>query len=204
MQFYENLLGRRAAGRSVILSAGHQALATRSSIQLRLVPSPRGEFVGVGVRGSMPVQQVSGVPWGWHHGAKMRFELEWGGSWDRASAERSAIAACRRRTRRGRDGRGRSRLRCHRHLFADFLFVQMPNPDARPRSDACHADPAATPRRRTPPSDPAIGSRGRSLLSVIRSGYIYEICVCIECVTLHVVHASPAYRGMCVLLEVIF
>ena len=65
--------------------------------------------------------------------------------------------------------------------------------------DACHADPAATPRRRTPPSDPAIGSRSRTLLSVIRSGYIYEICVCIECVTLHVVHAYPAYRGMCVL-----
>ena len=79
--------------------------------------------MGVGVCGSMSVQQVSGVPWGWHRGAKMRFELEWGGSWDRASAERSAIAACRRRTRRGRDGRGRSRLRCHRHLFADFLGV---------------------------------------------------------------------------------
>ena len=121
MQFYENLLGRRAAGRSVILSAGHQALAARSGIQLRLVPSPRGVFVGVGVCGSMSVQQVSGVPWGWHRGAKMRFELEWGGSWDRASAERSAIAACQRRTRKGRDGRGRSRLRCHRHLFADFL-----------------------------------------------------------------------------------
>jgi hypothetical protein len=58
-----------------------------------------------------------------------------------------------------------------------------------PDPDACHADPAATPRRRTPPSDPAIGSRGRTLLSVIRSGYVYEICVCIECVTLHVVHA---------------
>ena len=106
----------------MILSAGHQALAARSGIQLRLVPSPRGVFVGVGVCGSMSVQQVSGVPWGWHRGAKMRFELEWGGSWDRASAERSAIAACQRRTRRGRDGRGRSRLRCHRHLFADFFF----------------------------------------------------------------------------------
>ena len=62
------------------LRAGHQALAARSGIQLRLVPSPRGVFVGVGVCGSMPVQQVSGVPWGWHRGAKMRFELEWGGS----------------------------------------------------------------------------------------------------------------------------
>ena len=104
------------------MSAGHQALAARSGIQLRLVPSPRGVFVGVGVCGSMSVQQVSGVPWGWHRGAKMRFELEWGGSWDRASAERSAIAACQRRTRKGRDGRGRSRLRCHRHLFAAFFF----------------------------------------------------------------------------------
>ena len=58
-----------------------------------------------------------------HRGAKMQFDLEWGGSWDRASAERSAIAACQRRTRRGRDGRGRSRLRCHRHLFADFFLT---------------------------------------------------------------------------------
>ena len=131
MQFYENLLGRRAAGRSVILSAGHQALAARSSIQLRLVPSPREVFVGVGVCGSMSVQQVSGVPWGWHRGAKMRFELEWGGSWDRASAERSAIAACQRRTRKGRDGRGRSRLRCHRHLFADFLAWDAIEPHRR-------------------------------------------------------------------------
>ena len=77
--------------------------------------------VAVGVSGSMPVQQVSGVPWGWSRGAKMQFDLEWGGSCDRASAERSVITACQRRTRKGRDGRGRSRLCCHRHLFVDFF-----------------------------------------------------------------------------------
>ena len=63
----------------------------------------------------------------------MRFELEWGGSWDRASAERSAIAACQRRTRKGRDGRGRSRLRCHRHLFADFYENERSNHAEQPR-----------------------------------------------------------------------
>ena len=52
---------------------------------------------------------------------------------------------------------------------------------------------AVGPRHRIPRSDPAIRNPIRL--------YIYEICVCIECVTLHVVHA---YRGMCVLLEVIF
>ena len=71
------LCGRRTALHWVASRAGHQALAARSGIQLRLVPSPRGVFVGVGVCGSMPVQQVSGVPWGWHLGAKMQFELEW-------------------------------------------------------------------------------------------------------------------------------
>ena len=88
------------------------------------------------------------------------------------------------------DRLGATELGCHREVPPP-----RPNPvpsrcqTLMPDPDACHADPAATPRRRTPPSDPAIGSRGRSLLSVIRSGYIYEICVCIECVTLHVVHA---------------
>ena len=53
---------------------------------------------------------------------------------------------------------------------------------------------AVGPHHRIPRSD-------ETLLSEIRFGYIYETCVCIECVTLHVVHS---YRGVCVLLEVTF
>ena len=62
-------------------------------------------------------------------------------------------------------------------------LMVMPDPDACHTGPRCHitpSDPAVGPRHRIPRSDPTVRN--------IRSGYIYEICVCIECVTLHVVH----------------
>ena len=60
---------------------------------------------------------------------------------------------------------------------------------------ACYADPAAThavgPRHQIPPSNPAIGSRRRTLLSELRPGYVYEISVRIECA--HVTRSACRY-----------
>ena len=69
------------------------------------------------------------------------------------------------------------KLWCHREVPPPGQTLSrcqtlMPDPAAscvpcRPR---CHTTPS------DPASDPAIGSRSQTLLSELRSGYVYEIC----------------------------